>query len=124
VMQGSQDVATYLSSEIAKLGPYRLVSEGKDLPVFAFGLAPEVKNYTVFDISDKLRQRGWLVPAYTFPANRQDLNVLRIVVRSGMTREMADHLLEFLGDVTEFLESLDAPLPAPDIERRKAFSHN
>ena len=123
VMQAAQEVATYLSSEIAKLGPYRLVSEGKELPVFAFGLAPEVKNYTVFDVSDRLRTRGWLVPAYTFPANRQDLSVLRIVVRAGMTRDMAEHLLEFLRDVTEFLESLDAPLPAPDVARRTAFSH-
>jgi glutamate decarboxylase len=124
VMQAAQEVATYLSSEIAKIGPYRLVSEGKDLPVFAFGLAPAVKNYTVFDVSDRLRTRGWLVPAYTFPANRQDLSVLRVVVRAGMTRDMAEHLLEFLRDITEFLEALDAPLPAPDIERRKAFSHN
>ena len=91
--------------------------------MFAFGLAPEVKNYTVFDVSDRLRTRGWLVPAYTFPANRQDLGVLRIVVRAGMTRDMAEHLLEFLRDVTEFLESLDAPLPAPDVARRTAFSH-
>jgi glutamate decarboxylase len=124
VMQGAQDVATYLSSEIAKMGPYNLISEGKDLPVFAFALSPEIKNYTVFDISDRLRTRGWLVPAYTFPENRQDLSVLRIVVRAGMTRDMAEHLLEFLGNVTEFLESLDAPLPAPGVERRTAFSHN
>jgi glutamate decarboxylase len=124
VMEGAQDVATYLSSEIAKMGPYRLVSEGRDLPVFAFALAPEVKNYTVFDISDRLRQRGWLVPAYTFPANRQDLSVLRIVVRAGMTRDMADHLLEYLGEQTKFLESLDAPLPDQENEKRTAFSHN
>ncbi len=124
VMQAAQDVATYLSSGIAKLGPYRLITDGTDLPVFAFALAPEVKNYTVFDISDKLRQRGWLVPAYTFPPNRQDLSVLRIVVRAGMTRDMADDLLEFLGEITEFLESLDAPLPAPGVEKRTAFSHN
>jgi glutamate decarboxylase len=89
VMQGAQDIAKHLSSEIGQMGPYRLISEGNDLPVFAFALAPEVKNYTVFDISDRLRQRGWLVPAYTFPENRQDLSVLRIVVRAGMTRDMA-----------------------------------
>jgi glutamate decarboxylase len=124
VMQGAQDIALYLSSEIAKMGPYRLVSEGKDLPVFAFGLAPEVKNYSVFDVSDRLRQRGWLVPAYTFPENRQDLSVLRIVVRPGMSMDMADHLIGFLREETEFLESLDAPLPAPDDAKRTAFSHN
>jgi glutamate decarboxylase len=123
VMQGAQDVATYLSSEIAKMGPYRLISEGKELPVFAFALAPEVKNYTVYDVADRLRQAGWLVPAYTFPKNRDDLNVLRIVVRAGMTQDMASHLLDHLDEQTKFLDSLNAPLPGPEIEKRTAFSH-
>jgi glutamate decarboxylase len=123
VMQAAQDVATHMSSEIAKIGRYRLISEGRDLPVFAFALAPEVENYTVFDVSDKLRQHGWLVPAYNFPENRQDLSVLRIVVRAGMTMDMADNLLEHLRELTEFLESLDAPLPGPDTEKRTAFAH-
>ena len=84
---------------------------------------PGGENYTVFDVSDKLRQHGWLVPAYSFPENRQDLSVLRIVIRAGMTMEMADHLLEHLREITEFLDSLDAPLPGPDTEKRTAFAH-
>ena len=123
VMQGAQDVAVRLSSEIGKMGPYQLITEGRDLPVFAFGLNPDVKNYTVFDVSDRLRQHGWLVPAYTFPENRQDLSVLRIVVRAGMTMQMADALLVHLREITEFLESLDAPLPGPDADKRTAFAH-
>ncbi|HYB26882.1 MAG TPA: glutamate decarboxylase [Solirubrobacteraceae bacterium] len=123
VMQAAQDVATHISSEVAKMGHYRLISEGLELPVFAFALAPEVENYTVFDVSDKLRQHGWLVPAYSFPENRQDLSVLRIVVRAGMTMEMASHLLDDLRNITEFLESLDAPLPGPDTDKRTAFAH-
>jgi glutamate decarboxylase len=63
------------------------------------------------------------VPAYTFPANRQDLSVLRVVIRAGMTAQMADHLLIDLRNVTEFLESLDTPLPSPEIEKRTAFAH-
>jgi glutamate decarboxylase len=122
-MQQAQDIAKHLSSGIAEIGPYRLISDGSDLPVFAFALKPEVKNYTVFDVSDRLRQRGWLVPAYTFPAHREDLSVLRIVVRAGMNMEMADQLLDYLRDVTEFLESLDAPLPGPKPEKRQAFAH-
>jgi glutamate decarboxylase len=124
VMQGASSVAQYLANEIAQMGPYRLVSEGRDLPVFAFGLAPDVKNYSVFDVSDRLRQRGWLVPAYAFPENRQDLSVLRIVIRSGMSREMADNLLDYLREQTEFLESLDTPLPDQENTKRTAFSHN
>jgi glutamate decarboxylase len=77
----------------------------------------------VFDVSDRLRQFGWLVPAYSFPANRQDLHVLRIVIRAGMTLEMADHLLKDIRQVTHFLESLDSPLPGPAEEKRTAFAH-
>jgi glutamate decarboxylase len=122
-MQTAQDVAVYLSGEIAKIGPYRLITEGRDLPVFAFTLADDVRNYSVFDVSDRLRQRGWLVPAYTFPANRQDLSVLRIVVRSGMNYDMAEELLRHLREQTEYLQSLDSPLPAEVPEKRQAFRH-
>jgi glutamate decarboxylase len=123
IMQGAQDIATHISSGVADMGPYLLLSEGKELPVFAFAVKPEVENYTVFDVSDRLRQRGWLVPAYTFPENRQDLSVLRVVIRAGMNMEMADLLLEHLRDETEFLQSLSAPLPGPATEKRQAFAH-
>ncbi len=116
VMQVAQRVAIHLSSAIAKLGPYRLVSDGRHLPVFAFALAPEVRNYTVFEVSERLRQHGWLVPAYSFPENRQDLSVLRIVVRAGMNLDMADKLLEHLDAETTFLQSLDAPMPGTKAE--------
>jgi len=123
VMQTAQDVAMHISSEIAALSPYRLLSDGSDLPVFAFALDPEVRNYNVFDVSDRLRQRGWLIPAYTFPAHREDLNVLRIVVRAGMTHQMAEVLLEHLREQTDFLQSLDSPLPGEQPSKRKAFHH-
>jgi glutamate decarboxylase len=119
-IQTAQDVAVHLSAGIAKLGPYRLLSEGRELPVFAFTLDPEARNYNVFDVSDRLRQHGWLVPAYTFPANRQDLSALRIVVRSGMNHEMAYLLLDHLEEETSFLQSLQSPLPGV---KREAFRH-
>jgi glutamate decarboxylase len=105
------------------MGPYNLISDGSDLPVFAFALDPKVKNYTVFDVSERLRQHGWLVPAYTFPANREDLSVLRVVVRAGMSHEMADLLLGHLQAETDFLESLASPLPSRDLDKRQAFAH-
>jgi glutamate decarboxylase len=120
VIQGAQDVALQLSSAIADMGPYELLSEGRELPVFAFRLGDDVENYTAFDVSDRLRQNGWLVPAYTFPENLQDLAVLRIVVRAGMTSEMADWLIEHLRRETEFLESLDRSMPG---EGHQAFAH-
>ncbi len=123
VIQNAQDVAVQLSTGIAELGPYELLTEGKELPVFAFTLKPEVKNYTVFDVSDRLRMNGWLVPAYTFPANRQDLSVLRIVIRAGMNHDMAELLLCHIREETAELQALDGPLPDRKFGTRESFSH-
>jgi glutamate decarboxylase len=123
VMRTAQDVAQHISRAVSELGPYRLLSDGSELPVFAFALAPEVTNYTVYDVSDRLRQHGWLVPAYTFPPNLEDLSVLRIVVRAGMSHDMADLLLDALREQTAYLESLSGPLPHGSGEQRKAFAH-
>ncbi|HWE13627.1 MAG TPA: glutamate decarboxylase [Solirubrobacteraceae bacterium] len=120
---GLQEVAMHTAKGVAELGPYRLISEGRDLPVFAFALAPEVTNYSVFDVSERLRERGWLVPAYTFPENRQDLSVLRVVVRAGMHLEMADELLEHLAEKTKALQALTAPMPDAMASRARAFAH-
>jgi glutamate decarboxylase len=123
MMQSLRDVAMHISQSVADMGPYRLISDGSELPVFAFTVNPDVKNYTVFDVSDRLRERGWLVPAYTFPENRQDLSVLRVVVRAGMHREMADQLLDALAEKTKKLESLSAPLPDGVASTSAAFAH-
>jgi glutamate decarboxylase len=123
IQSHSSSVARYLASGIASMGPYRLISDGSHLPVFAFTLNHAVKNYTVFDVSDRLRERGWLVPAYTYPENRQDLAVLRVVVRAGMTFGMAERLLEDLSTRTDDLEALTAPLPDCATSQDRAFAH-
>jgi glutamate decarboxylase len=123
VMRNASNVARHIADGVADIGPYHLLSQGDDLPVFAFALNDDVTNYSVYDVSDRMRQRGWLIPAYSFPENRQDLNVLRVVVRAGMNHELADVLLEHLREETEFLESLDAPLPSPGGAQRQGFAH-
>jgi len=123
VQRTTGDIATRIAHEIAGMGPYWLLTDGSELPVFAFALNGDVKNYTVFDVASQLRERGWLVPAYTFPENRQDLSVLRVVVRAGMTQDMADLFVEDLRKTTETLESLDSPLPQRSAEERAGFKH-
>jgi glutamate decarboxylase len=122
IQQRSSDVAQYLAAEIAGIGPYQLISDGSELPVFAFALRPEVSNYTVFDVSASLRGRGWQVPAYYFPEKREDLAALRIVVRAGMSFDMADLLLADLRDHTARLEALNGPLPG-SAEHEAGFAH-
>jgi glutamate decarboxylase len=103
-------VATRLASQIGELGPFELLTSGDELPVFAFTLADGVDNYTVFDVSNALRERGWLVPAYTFPKNRTDLTALRVVVKQGFGHDMADLLVADIERQLPRLQRQSAPL--------------
>jgi glutamate decarboxylase len=123
IMQNARDVTVKLSSGIEEMGPYRLLTRGDELPVFAFTLKDDVTNYSVFDVSAHVRGRGWLIPAYTFPAAREDLDVMRIVVRAGMTLDMADKLLQHIREETDALQALDGPLPKRKGGPLKAFAH-
>ncbi len=123
VQRASNRIAHHIAHEIAAIGPYRLITDGSELPVVAFALAPEVTNYTVFDVSARMRESGWLVPAYTFPENRQDLSVLRVVVRAGLTSDMADLFLADVRKQTAWLESLESPMPKRRPEESQSFSH-
>ena len=106
----AREVATRLSARIEELGPFELLTRGDELPVFAFTIAPEIDNFTVFDVSNALRERGWLVPAYTFPENRTDLAALRVVVKRGFTHDMADLLVQDLERQLPRLQRQAAPL--------------
>lgn len=96
VQQASRDVALHLSAGMAELGPFQLVTEGRELPVFACTAGGSGGAFTVYDVSRGLRERGWLVPAYPFAPDRTDLHALRFVVRNGFTHDLADLLLDDL----------------------------
>jgi glutamate decarboxylase len=117
----AREVATRLSGEIEKLGPFELLTRGDELPVFAFTLKDDVDNFTVFDVSNAMRERGWQVPAYTFPKNREDLAALRVVVRRGFTHDMGDMLL---ADLQRQLPRLEGqPAPQHDETSAAGFRH-
>jgi glutamate decarboxylase len=121
VQQYAREVAQDLAGEVAKMGPFELVTHGEDLPVFAFKVRDDVTNFNVFDVSNALRERGWQVPAYTFPENRQDLAVLRVVVKRGFTHDVAGL---FVGDLKRQLPRLARQkAPVGDAEGGSSFKH-
>ena len=121
VQQASQDVAKYLAAGIAKLGPFELWNDGSDIPVFAWRLKDtHSKNWNLYHLSDRLRTRGWLVPAYPMPADLVDITVQRIVVRNGMSMDLADRLLVDMATQTDHLDRLESPMP---LEAQAAFHH-
>ncbi len=81
----------------------------------------EITNFTAFDVSGALRERGWQLPAYTFPANRTDLAALRVVVKRGFSHDMADLLIADFKRQLPKLEKL--PAPVENSETGSSFSH-
>jgi glutamate decarboxylase len=124
VQHACREVALHLSAGIAKMGPFELLTEGRDLPVFAFKLRDDVSGYSVFDVSERLRMRGWQVPAYTFPADLTDTAVMRIVVRNGFSMDLANLLLADLRKHVKVLEHHPQTQPPPEIQHmRESFKH-
>jgi glutamate decarboxylase len=111
VQQAARDVATHLSGSIAQIGPFELLSHGAELPVFAFRLRDDVSGYTVYDISEQLRTHGWIVPAYRMPEAINDMAVLRVCVRNGFGRDLADHLVSDLATTVKTLQARGGNAP-------------
>ncbi len=112
VQQNSLDVAQYLSSGIKEMGPFELVSRGDTIPVFAWVLKdPETRMWSLYDLADRLRMKGWLVPAYPMADDLSDVVLQRIVVKVGLSRDLASSLLADIRGEVQFLESLTTPLP-------------
>jgi glutamate decarboxylase len=87
-------------------------------------LRDDVTGYSVFDVSERLRLRGWQVPAYTFPADLTDTAVMRIVVRNGFSMDLANLLLADLRKHITVLEHHPQTQPPREIQRmRQSFKH-
>jgi glutamate decarboxylase len=109
IMTSLAETARWLATEIGRLPGVTLVAGGTDLPLVCLRLNDDVP-FSVFDISDRLRLRGWVVPAYRMAADAESVSVLRIVVREGLSRDMADCLL---ADIVAALTHLRAHPPEP-----------
>ena len=113
VQQTCQDVAVHISQTLGAMPEFDVIADGRELPGRDVRRrARAVTKYTGYDVSRKLREFGWLVPAYTMPPNREDLVVLRVVVRNGFSHDMAELFLRDLRIAIDWLDNLEGPLPA------------
>ena len=122
VQQGTQDVAVYLSEQIGQMGPFDLWNDGTDIPVFAWSLRPGyTENWNLYHLSSRLRIRGWLVPAYPMPDNLTEITVQRVVVRNGLSRDLAGRFIEDLRAEVDYLDDLAGPMPPERVH--PSFNH-
>ena len=102
IQQASYDIGQYLASEIVKLGPFELLCDSNPntgIRTVTWRIREgENPGYTLFDLADRLRGRGWQVPAYTLTGAVSDVAVQRILVRLGVSQDMAALLMDDFRD--------------------------
>jgi glutamate decarboxylase len=112
IMSNLTRTADSLASSLAQLG-FIIMSKGngRGLPLVAFRLDHEKGkklHYDEFDVAHHLRQRGWIVPAYTMAPHSEGLKLMRVVVREDFSRARCDSLVM---DIKNTLESLNKMAP-------------
>jgi glutamate decarboxylase len=124
ILEAGFATARYLADEIGRMGPFEMLYDGRGgIPALSWKLRDDADvPFTLFDLADRLRVRGWQVPAYTLPPNRQDLAVQRILVRHDLSRDLGDLLLE---DYRRALAHLDGHPPTTPLSAAEAsgFRH-
>jgi glutamate decarboxylase len=90
------ETAEYIADAIEKMGPFRVIYNGRGgIPALCWTLKDgDNPGFSLYDLADKLRSRGWQVPAYSMPAHREDLVIQRILVRHGVSRDLGDLLVK------------------------------
>jgi glutamate decarboxylase len=121
------ETARYLAEEIGKMGPFEILYDGDmntGMPALSWKIKDgfDTHGYTLYDLADRLRSRGWQVPAYSLPANCQDMVIQRILVRHGVSRDLASLLLD---DIQRCLEHFKAhPITTPLTEEEAGGYHH
>ncbi|CAD6440143.1 916773e4-e827-48b8-8029-2a92faa957d6 [Sclerotinia trifoliorum] len=109
IMNNLTRTADYLSDSLQQLG-FIIMSQknGRGLPLVAFRIDPESeKHYDEFAIAHQLRQRGWVVPAYTMAPKTENLKMLRVVVREDFSKSRCDQLLNDIKLCCSVLDEMD-----------------
>ncbi len=126
IHQACYDTAQFFAEELPKLGPFEIIYGGDPacgIPCVSWKLQDDAKvPFGLYDLADRLRVRGWQVPAYTMPPDREDLVVQRILVRNGVTRDLVSSLLEDFQRAMDYFVS--HPVAAPQTaEEGTAYHH-
>jgi len=125
IHQACYHTAAYLADEIRKMGPFKVIYDGRGgIPALCWSLEDGVTpGFTLYDLADRLRSRGWQVPAYSMPPNREDLVIQRILVRRGVSRDLGDLLLDDMRRCIDYFEKNPISTPLTE-EFAGGYSHS
>lgn len=122
IMKKTVEHAEFLRDELTKSGRFKVMNETQRIPVVALTLDKSVTRYNEFDVSNKVRERGWILSAYSMPPNAQQVNSLRIVLRPHINKELAEILIRDIEMACDYLEIHGGSATPPELH--KTFKHS
>lgn len=110
IQQTCLDVCYILKKQLGEMGIFEFLSDKMPNPLFVWTLKNDPKRkWTLYDLSDALHVEGWQVPAYTLPASMEDVVVMRVVIRQGTGKDLANLFIEDVRRCVAVLNELQNP---------------
>lgn len=115
IHERTKKVALFLSKALEETGLFEIYNDGANLPIVCYTLKSDTdKEWTLYDLTDRLQMKGWQVPTYPLPKDMEDVIIQRYVCRADLGFNVAE---EFVADLNEAVEELDkARILAPKAE--------
>lgn len=114
------ETAQYLAEKISAFGLFDVIYNGemtRGIPALSWKIKEGVNpRFSLYDLADRLRTRGWQVPAYSLPANCEEVVIQRILVRHGVSRDLAMLLMDDMKRAIDYFEKhpIQAPLTSAE----------
>ena len=96
--------ASYLAKRLAESGEFEVLNAAGHIPLVTFRF-PEQEDFTLFDLSYRIRERGWIVPAYSLPPHAEEVTIMRVVVRENFTKDLVDIFVDDLLNAKKALKN-------------------
>jgi glutamate decarboxylase len=115
IMRHAVNNAERLREKLVESGYFEIMNKTQRIPVVALTLKPQFKNFTEFDVSAKVRERGWVLSAYSMPPNAESVRSLRVVVRPHLNTDVIDILANDIIKACQFLEANGGNVKPPKL---------
>jgi glutamate decarboxylase len=120
IMNNCMQNARYLAQRLVAIGKFELLSE-ITLPIVAFKFKRD-PGFSPFQLSQKLRERGWMLPAYRLPENAESITALRVVVKESFSEDMAEMLANDIENAYNILDGKKVVQLEPSFKLMKQLS--
>ncbi|WP_042884887.1 glutamate decarboxylase [Cupriavidus necator] len=115
IMRHTLDNAIALRKTLVQSGYFNVMNEQQRIPVVAVTLDRRVTKFNEFDVSNKVREKGWVLSAYSMPANAEEVKSLRVVVRPHLNQNVTQMLARDIINACKYLEAHGGSATAPKL---------